>query len=940
MTEVPDFAEFYRAVNKGRDPFPWQSRLARQVEYTGWPGLVGVPTGLGKTSCIDIGVWALARQAERAPRERTAPTRLWYVVNRRLLVDRAFDHGCRLAEMLADSTEVVADWPDATSSDEAAVAAVGYALRSIPELGIESDVLQVVRLRGGTELGARPPDPSQPTVIFSTVPMFASRWLFRGYGTSASMRPVDAAHAGIDCLVLLDEAHLSRPLLKMADQIAASDLGDPTTVIAPGRARPILVSLTATGDETGSRFELDDEDRSNPVIARRLSATKPTELIECVEKVLARSLAEKVTGLCSEADGSPRTVVFCNTPRTAREVVDHLGKDDAEIVLLTGRMRDRESEAAKQRVQDPTRGAPSGAEPRHPSLAPLIVVATQTLEVGADLDFDILVTENAGVRALAQRLGRLNRLGDTDSARAAIVHATDRSSGYGRKEKESYPVYGKEPFDVWERLKDMDTDRGGLDLSPEMITATLGQPDDKPDRTGELLPAHLWEYAKTNPAPPGEAPPELFFDSVESTDDIAVSVAWRAHVPAPDVRLTPPVQEAESIDVPIGELRQVLIADGIEEVFRLASDRATLETVPVPALRPGDEVVLPTSAGFYDIDGWNPASRVEVLDVSLLRRGSGLLWLEPHAVFAAAARDAVSSAAADGLRTALGQLRPARDDEPPEDETIASAISEVKALVRDVPPHPWLTTEERDEYIDALTDVLERPVDDESFPYLALTRPSSPTRARVSVRTEAFDELSFTAQSALLSEHIGSVGEAAERIARALGLSEDAVRAVAEAGSYHDLGKAEPRFQAWLDPAGSAGGPVAKSGASTPAWERNRTASGWPRGGRHELLSTRLLVEAVNSGCDISDLVVHLVSSHHGHGRPLVPVVADPAPAKVSGAVEDLEVVVSGDLSIPDWDQPRRFRMACEEHGLWGLALLEAIVRQADHAVSAIFEVI
>ena len=41
----------------------------------------------------------------------------------------------------------------------------------------------------------------------------------------------------------------------------------------------------------------------------------------------------------------------------------------------------------------------------------LVVVATQTLEVGADVDAEFLVTEACGVRALTQRLGRLNRLG-------------------------------------------------------------------------------------------------------------------------------------------------------------------------------------------------------------------------------------------------------------------------------------------------------------------------------------------------------------------------------------------------------------------------------------------------------------------------------------------------------------------------------------------------
>ena len=99
---MPTFAKLYRALN-GRDPFPWQRRLAEQIAATEqWPAEVGVPTGLGKTACLDIAVWWLASQADRAPAERTAPTRIWWVVNRRLLVDSTAEHAERIASVFTD----------------------------------------------------------------------------------------------------------------------------------------------------------------------------------------------------------------------------------------------------------------------------------------------------------------------------------------------------------------------------------------------------------------------------------------------------------------------------------------------------------------------------------------------------------------------------------------------------------------------------------------------------------------------------------------------------------------------------------------------------------------------------------------------------------------------------------------------------------------------
>ena len=82
-------------------------------------------------------------------------------------------------------------------------------------------------------------------------------------------------------------------------------------------------------------------------------------------------------------------------------------------------------------------------------------------------------------------------------------------------------------------------------------------------------------------------------------------------------------------------------------------------------------------------------------------------------------------------------------------------------------------------------------------------------------------------------------------------------------------------------------------------------------------------------------LLLHLVISHHGKGRPLVVPVEDPTTANVSGEIEGALYEVSASLCNVDWNQPSRFRWLNREFGPWGLALLEAIVRQADHVVSS-----
>jgi CRISPR-associated endonuclease/helicase Cas3 len=90
------FEEFFRALY-GKPPFPWQRRLANQVCAGKWPTAIALPTASGKTACIDIAIFALACQATWPVAQHVAPRRVFFVVDRRVIVDEAYERARNLA---------------------------------------------------------------------------------------------------------------------------------------------------------------------------------------------------------------------------------------------------------------------------------------------------------------------------------------------------------------------------------------------------------------------------------------------------------------------------------------------------------------------------------------------------------------------------------------------------------------------------------------------------------------------------------------------------------------------------------------------------------------------------------------------------------------------------------------------------------------------------
>ncbi len=918
MCSMPTFPEFYRAIND-RPPFPWQARLANRVaEDEKWPMEVGVPTGLGKTACLDIAIWWLASQAHRLPEERTAPTRIWWLVNRRLLVDSTADHAEAIRDALQDPQAAGVNGDAARVMD-----AVAGRLRVLAA-DENSGPLEVIRLRGGVKPRV-PADPSLPAVLLSTLPMFGSRLLFRGYGSTRSMRPIDAALSGTDSLVLVDEAHLAKHLIRLVPDLAECTRGA-RPILGGTRSQPQVVALTATGHAAArDRFALDAEDEANPIVRQRLDAAKSIR-VRAVARDAAKVMVQETRSLLKQSPGPATCIVFANTPATARSIYDELASTSAkgfgcpaEIILLTGRTREREAEKTRQHVLDPVHGMAASRAADAPRDRHLLVVATQTLEVGADIDAEYLVTETCGVRALTQRLGRLNRLGRFEHAEAVYAHApAPRRKGQSAGAASEWPVYRAEPAKVLERLENASDGTGAAKVSPRVVAEVLGEPRDDPGRAPEVLPGLLWEWVKTTTPPAGEAPVDVYFSGIAGAD-YAVSLVWRAHVPEPDERLWPRASDREAVTVPIGEVKEALQDDG--RLRRLAADGVTIETVPPDEIRPGDVLVLAIDRGLLDEFGWNPHSSLPVVDMSIQTHGVPL--------HADALKRLCGVAVRDLVNTALGIVP---DDEDIDETEQANAVMEIVETLKTTTGFGWDEAEWNSVFSSVRPKVVSAT---KEVPRLVLRSPVDPEG-----RSDEFDETSLAVTAVELGAHGAAVGVRARVTAERIGVSSELVAILERAGRLHDLGKAEPRFQRWLDPQARSPTLLAKSSTPRHRWGATRKAAGWPLGGRHEDLSARLVshwMEAHDHGLSslLADLLVHLVISHHGSGRPLVPSAADHTSGMVAATIDGHLVKVSANLGRIDWEQPSRFRRLHDEFGPWGLALLEAIVRRSDHAVSA-----
>lgn len=969
-----DYPEFFREIWKVK-PFAWQEELLAQVVEEGqWPSLIDLPTGTGKTSTIDIALFALALDAAKDPVERQMPRRIAMIVDRRIVVDQAHDRADVLKESLAAAVPGTV------------CAQVRDALVSLSGGG---PALNTSVLRGGIvrdETWARRPD--VPAVLASTVDQIGSRLLFRGYGLSTGMRPIHAGLLSADTLFLLDEVHLARPFADTMARFAEMHARSGHTGAASPPQRSTIVQLSATPNQTMpvDRFPatplavVEDAAPGSPaeVLNRRLEASKTADLVEVKTPTDAaksnEALAKAVEReFVARFDQGKRIAIMVNRVDTARRIAGRLSeraaKDESfDVVLLTGRMRPVDRDRVLKETSHGSKPLVERLKPgeRGTDERPVVVVATQSLEAGADFDFDLLITECASLDALRQRFGRVNRAGESEAVDARSV-VLCRAADVDPKVPD--PVYGLALPRTWAWLLSQDAVDFGYQRMGEAPLDLYPVPDQAP----VLGSTHLNRWVQTTERSVG-AEPEVaqWLHGVGATDEIAdVQVVWRDSLgpelfgvadavqagvlPSTEtlselltelLSVVPPLA-AEALSVPIREVRRWLqqelpdpvatdtpiITDeepsqsgrpgGLARSVARWAERAA-ELIHPKEIRPGDTIVVPAAYGGLALNNWDPSSTGLVADRSFELS-------EPARRVAVVRLDVETCAEGDVERPdpeALQQMR-ASDRKAAIKEAV-DVIGPKKGLPK-TGFKSFAVARGLDESGRVLRD------------YLVTGRVQEARSDADDLAVDAGDDgLSLIGQRILLKNHLKGVGCFAHEFSKNLGWPAELIRAVQLAGELHDVGKADRRFQAILnDGQPNLGELLAKSGQSagdTGSQRAARRASGYPSGARHELQSLAMIDGEIESdGIDV-DLVLHLVATHHGWGRYRFRPVFDGRPEAVSYAastteLDTLDLKSSSDHGFDALNRghSERFWRLVRAYGWWTLAQVETVLRLADH---------
>ncbi len=444
---------------------------------------------------------------------------------------------------------------------------------------------------------------------------------------------------GTDILCLLDEAHTAQPLV---DPVHECQFHEAQASRRAGRPLTLVTMTATTREATTSSVSISVADMSSPA-GPRLLARKQTVLVELQGKAGRDPAATLVALANAELLAHPQAAigVVVNTVGSARRVFDGL-KLPGRSALVVGRCR------PVDRANNEPGWLPStGVGRSRDAAGGFVLVATQTIEVGVDLDLDILITQSASLDALIQRFGRVDRVGEVGHTRSYIVKPQGDDVVYAESELQTWTALSKvsvpKVVDNPSRIADIMTSDTALDFNSMVIHDWLAEQPDPASLLAASPPAPLptaatlsW-WRRTSPIPTPDEDVSAYLHGVGRWSP-TVSVLWRVDlgtdtVDTQSALTTLPPSTHEMVEVSLsaarafvsGRISDVTDLEGVELAYEAGVPTSEIaawvrrgdvwEIATASQLRPGDVVVLRSQDGGHDRYGWTGRAGEPVIDL-------------------------------------------------------------------------------------------------------------------------------------------------------------------------------------------------------------------------------------------------------------------------------------------------------------------------------------
>jgi CRISPR-associated endonuclease/helicase Cas3 len=543
------FDSFFHAAT-GQSPYTYQERLARD----GLPAVVRAPTGCGKTGVVLAWLW----RRLYGPDPDSVPRRLIYALPQRSLVEQV----------------------------------AGQAGQWLANLGMADEVaLHVVM--GGTGETQRQwrLDMHRPAIVVGTVDSLVSKALNRGYGIARAAYPIDFALVANGAQWVIDEIQLcpesTTTLRQLAGFTKAFGTAEPYGLTCMSATVPagLLDTVDNPAPGPGEVVAIEPSERTGE-LATRLDAAR-------IVSPLAAEPGDYPSVAAAVADmhrtGTLTLAVF-NTVAAAREVHKTLRRGPVPCTLLHSRFRAQERTQLIQKITGP------------PGEAGHIVVATQVVEAGIDLNAAVLVTEAAPWPSIVQRAGRCNRTGRVAGARLCWVPPADAAP---------YPE-----TDVKAAAEELEVLEGKSVTSEDLLARKVPVTDQpvtvfrRPDLLGLFDTMPDLSGADLDIAP-----------YVRDADDLDAQLAWATWTPDPGSRDGSPPSGSKAPSapwrcrVPLGELANLVKRAAVWRLDQ-ANDRwARVDATGPDRARPGEVLVAAADSGGYGPEtGFDPFVKDTVPD--------------------------------------------------------------------------------------------------------------------------------------------------------------------------------------------------------------------------------------------------------------------------------------------------------------------------------------